>query len=143
RVLFLPPGLLPEPHPDAIVGVPRYMAPELLTGNRFNATASVDVWGLGIMLYEMLTGRTPFAGATGLDVILASAQEEPTSPRSVEPGLDGDLDRITMQCLRKNPAERYASAADLADALDCWLRGERSPPRQSFAQRLRGWISGR
>jgi eukaryotic-like serine/threonine-protein kinase len=140
---FLPPALR-EPCEGLLTGTAGYMAPELLMGKRPNVTPAVDVWGLGVMLYQMLAGRMPFPGPALMDVVMAVMEREPASPRDGDPGIDADLARITMTCLRKKLEERCASAGDLAESLARWLGGERSPPpRRSFTQRLRGWIAGR
>lgn len=142
-VRFLPPALR-EPREGMLTGTAGYMAPELFTGKWPTVTPAVDVWGLGVMLYQMLTGRMPFPGPAFMDVMTAVMEREPTSPRAADPAIDADLARITMTCLRKKVEERCASVGELADALARWLGGERSsPPRRSFTQRLRGWIGGR
>jgi WD40 repeat protein len=106
----------------AIIGSARYMAPEQASGQVRQLTTACDVWALGVILYEALTGRVPFPGESALD-ILQRIRNDPPAPFPSTGG-HGDLQTMTLHCLHKESSRRYGSAADLADDLDRWLRGE-------------------
>jgi len=105
-------------------GTPAYMAPEQARGDGKAVCAQTDVWALGVILFEVLTGRRPFSGAGADKVTTAILSTDPPRPRSLQPRLDRSIETIILKCLEKEPAKRYASAGAVADDLGCWLRGE-------------------
>ena len=110
-----------ETRSSAILGTPAYMAPEQARGQLGAIGQQTDVHGLGVTLYEMLTGRPPFSGATDVETLQRVATEEPVPPRRLRPDTPRDLEAICLKCLAKSPAHRYASAAALADDLTRFL----------------------
>jgi serine/threonine-protein kinase len=118
----------------AIVGTPSYMAPEQTEGKP--ASPLSDVYALGAILYEMLTGRPPFLAASVVETLLLVRSEEPVKPRLLNPQIDTDLELICRKCLEKRPEHRYASAAELARDLEAFLAGEPVSARSSSLRYL-------
>lgn len=127
----------------AIVGTPGYMAPEQARSEK-QLTTAVDVYGLGAVMYELLTGRPPFQAATPLDTILKALDKDLVPPRKHNPRVDRDLETVCLKCLEKEAPKRYASAAAIADELDRWLNGEPILARRSgVAERAWKWTKRR
>jgi tetratricopeptide (TPR) repeat protein len=107
-----------------VVGTPNYMAPEQALGRNQDVGPGTDVYALGVLLYQALTGRQPFRGETAMDVLLAVTNTEPVPPARLQPKVPRDLDTICLKCLEKQPRQRYASAAELAEDLRRFLHHE-------------------
>jgi eukaryotic-like serine/threonine-protein kinase len=123
-----------------VIGTPTYMSPEQVTSKPDAIGPAADVYSLGVILFEMLTGRVPLLGATAFETLLMVRNEEPVSPRRLAPRLDRDLETICLKCLDKDPARRYAGAADLADDLQRYQVGEPIRARPlGRAERLLRW----
>jgi hypothetical protein len=133
-------GLAGRFDPDAprtisggVVGTPAFMAPEQARAPR-QVTTAADVYGLGAILYHQLTGQAPFRGDTPLATMDLAANAPPVRPSGLNPAVPRDLDTVCLKCLEKDPARRYASAAELADDLARWRTG-----RPVLARPVRAW----
>jgi serine/threonine protein kinase len=119
------------------IGTPAYMAPEQAVSRSEGITASADVWALGVLLYQLLTGRRPFACKERDELLRQIRTCDPPDPSSIRPGVNRTLEAIVLKCLAKDPSQRYASAELLANDLECWLQGE--PTRERPASLPRRW----
>ena len=124
----------------AIVGTPAYMSPEQASGHIEELSQRSDIFSLGVMLYELITGRSPFWVKNPLDTLVRVIELDPEPPTKLEPWLSRELENICLKCLEKDPQKRYRTAGELADDLERYLRRENVKARPGgFIPRLRRW----
>src|SRR5437667_9094301 len=124
-----------------VLGTPSYMAPEQAVGNDARISSATDVYGVGAVLYQLLTGQPPFAGGTTYETIKLLLDTEPRQPRLFNPKIDRDLSTICLKCLEKDPKRRYPSALALAEDIERWARHEPiQAGRAGVLRRGKKWV---
>src|SRR5881227_3256635 len=128
-------------HTLDVLGTPSYMAPEQAIGNNAAVSSTTDVYGLGAVLYQLLTSQPPFAGGATYETIKLLLDTKPKQPRLLNPKIDRDLSTICLKCLEKDPKRRYLSALALAEDLERWLKHEPIQARRTgIFSRGKKWL---
>src|SRR6058998_2091773 len=128
-------------HTMDVLGTPSYMAPEQASGRNEQLTSATDVYGLGAVFYQLLTGHPPFAGGTTYETVRLVLEAEPRQLRLWNPKIDRELSTICLKCLEKDPKRRYSSALALAEDLEHWLKHEPIQARRTgIVARSRKWV---
>ena len=123
-----------------LIGTPAYIAPELVMGQGGLASTAADVYGLGTILYALLTGQPPYRGDGPFDTVLRVSSSDPVAPRAIDAGIDADLETICLTAMAREPERRYASAQALAEDLERWLSGHPILARPATAgEKFRRW----
>lgn len=117
----------------AIIGTPRFMSPEIVMGESHRVDGRSDIWSLGVVMYEMLTGAKAFNGDEREDIYDEIRNREPKPPRQIDPDIPRELERICLKCLSKRVSDRYATASDMAEDLNHWLDSATSLDMDSTA----------
>jgi len=128
-------------HTEQIMGTPSYMAPEQAVAHKTQLTSTTDVYGVGAVLYQLLTGHPPFAAETTYETIRLLVETDPREPRLLNSKIDRELSTICLKCLEKDPKRRYPSALALAEDLEHWLKHEPIEAKRSgFVTHAHKWV---